>query len=263
METLDWSKRNGDFAGALLDPDTLIPNGIGRGEEEAPKRFSVYRNNVVVSLMEALEDIFPSIKALLGDENFARITRAYVAKSPPRSALIQAYGDNFAEFVDSLPPLRELPFLRDVAKVERSWLDAYHSADAPFITPDDLSGFTPEQTLELTFQPHPSSALIESEHPVFDLFNARETWPNETIDFQTGQDVLITRIDYSPQVIMLAPEQSLFLRLLLQGANLANAIGESMEKFPQFAPATAIALALDARVFTTITIDNDNGEHAA
>ena len=48
------------FAQALLDPDLPCPSGLCTWNGSDPaRRFAVYRNNVVVSLIDALADIVP------------------------------------------------------------------------------------------------------------------------------------------------------------------------------------------------------------
>ena len=64
----------------------------------APRRYGVYRNNVVISLMEALRGAFPSVLAIMGEENFARVARNFVAVHPPRSPMMQRYGEAFPVF---------------------------------------------------------------------------------------------------------------------------------------------------------------------
>ena len=49
-----------DFARALLDPDRPVPTELTSHTARHPqKRFAVYRNNVVVSLVNALRAKFP------------------------------------------------------------------------------------------------------------------------------------------------------------------------------------------------------------
>lgn len=67
---------NEDFGRAIFDADMHIPNGIvGPDGKAAPVRFGVYRNNVIVSLIDAMRDAYPSVLAILGEENFARVAR--------------------------------------------------------------------------------------------------------------------------------------------------------------------------------------------
>ena len=58
------------FRSALLDPSLPVPGGLTDAEgRPAGARYNVYRNNVAVSLTEALHTGFPIISKLLGKEN--------------------------------------------------------------------------------------------------------------------------------------------------------------------------------------------------
>ena len=65
------------FTQALLNPEAAIPAGlIDPQGRPAGKRFNVYRNNVIVSLMDAMETAFPVIQKLIGAENFRNLSAA-------------------------------------------------------------------------------------------------------------------------------------------------------------------------------------------
>jgi len=72
-----------DFAQRLLKPDLPCPSGLKtwNGSDPAP-RFAVYRNNVVVSLVDALAQTFPVTQALVG-EAFFRAPRVFDASRRP------------------------------------------------------------------------------------------------------------------------------------------------------------------------------------
>ena len=77
------------FSAALLNADQPVPEGLSDPTgAPAGARFSVYRNNVVVSLSEALATGFPLVRKLVGQETFQRIAGLYVRKNPPTSPLM-------------------------------------------------------------------------------------------------------------------------------------------------------------------------------
>src|SRR5262245_42138387 len=81
-----FAQARDDFAAALLDPDRPVPAALTAHNGVHPrKRFAVYRNNVVVSLINALRTRFPATEAILGAEFFFATARSFVAAHPPRS----------------------------------------------------------------------------------------------------------------------------------------------------------------------------------
>src|SRR5829696_7581086 len=130
------------FSQALLDRARATPPGIRSvGGWPAERRFSVYRNNVFVSLTEALVTRFPVCHALVGDEFFRAMARGFIELSPPRSPVLMTYGDDFGDFIETFPPARSVPYLGDVARLEAALTLAYHAADATPLTADELASF--------------------------------------------------------------------------------------------------------------------------
>ena len=127
------------FCQALLNADLPAPD-FARDPNGAlaPKRFAVYRNNVVVSLVDALGAAYPGVKTMVGEAFFDALARAYVVQSPPDSPLMIFYGAGFADFLSAFPPVQQLPFLPDLARLERLWLTSYHAADAAALAAADL-----------------------------------------------------------------------------------------------------------------------------
>src|ERR1700733_1305928 len=102
MQPSDWQS---DFATALLDPILPIPQGlIEPGGSSSAKRFAVYRNNVVASLIDALRESFPAPLRIVGEDFFAAMARVYVRSDPPRSPILLEYGSGFANFIQKFEP---------------------------------------------------------------------------------------------------------------------------------------------------------------
>ena len=82
-----------EFAAAVADALAPEPSGLttARGAPD-PKRFAIYRNNVVAGLVGVLEQRFPVTRRLVGDEFFRGMGRAFVAERPARSPVLMEYG---------------------------------------------------------------------------------------------------------------------------------------------------------------------------
>jgi hypothetical protein len=241
---------NSAFAPALLDPDLPPPDGVtGPDGLAAPKRFGVYRNNVVVSLIEAMRAAYPSLLAVMGDSAFDRVARNYIDAHPPASAMMQAFGAHFADFLDGFPPVRNSPFLSDIARLERAHLDAWHAADAEPLDPAMLAAVAPEEAGSLRFEAHPAAFVIESRFPVVDLFAWRNGRPDGGADLKNAQAALVTRphLEVIVQAVPLGTAR--FLACLLAGEELQEAAEAALACDPQFELAPAIALALSAGAF--------------
>jgi hypothetical protein len=99
------------FAAALGEP-SASPPAMTHGRLGAPdaSRFAVYRNNVAVGLIGALEARYPVSRRLTGDELFRAMARAFAHAHRPRSPVMIAYGAEFPEFVaDYLAAWRASP----------------------------------------------------------------------------------------------------------------------------------------------------------
>ena len=104
-----------EFARAILDASLAAPEGLTNPDgAPASKRFDVYRNNVAVSLTEALETGFPVIRKLVGEEFFKAMAGVYLRRHPPASQLMMFYGQSMPAFLDEFEPVAHLHFLQDI-----------------------------------------------------------------------------------------------------------------------------------------------------
>ncbi|MEO1749980.1 MAG: DNA-binding domain-containing protein, partial [Pseudomonadota bacterium] len=171
MQSLPRNTSSTAFSAGLLKPSEATPEGvIGPNGKGAEKRYNVYRNNVTVSLINAMADIYPATQKITGEEFFRALARKYVRQHPPKSPLLFLYGEHFSDFLAGFDHAKHLPYLADVARLERAWLTAYHAADVQPLDPAILANVPPEQTGQLTFQPKPGTAIISSKFPVFTIY---------------------------------------------------------------------------------------------
>ncbi len=79
----------------------------------AADRLAIYRNAYQVRLIEALDDTYPMLHALLGDEVFVALGEAFVAAHPSVHRSIRWYGRRACGFPGAAArPTRNSPFWR-------------------------------------------------------------------------------------------------------------------------------------------------------
>jgi Putative DNA-binding domain len=234
---LPLSERLGGFAAGVLDPALPTPRGIvGPDGEPSTKRFAVYRNNVVVGLTEALQQNFPAVCRLVGEEFFREMARAYVLSEPPASPVLLDYGAGFARFIASFEPAASLPYLADIARVERAWLESYHAPDAPPLPPDMVGNIPSDRVAEMRFTLHPSLRVVVSRFPAFTiwLMNVGDGVPGP-VDLEAGgEDTLILRPRYEVEARSIPKGGPEFLFKLAAGGTLADAAGAALRAEPHF-----------------------------
>ena len=211
-----------DFRAALLDGAIGRPSGLtDSAGRAAGRRFDVYRNNVAVSLTEALAAGFPATVKLLGETNFKSVAGVFLRQSPPATPLMMHYGAGFPEFLAGFPPLAHLGYLGDVAALELALRRSYHAADAAPMAPDNLAAIPPDAMPDVTFTFAPAVELIRSPWHVHAIwaFNMDDGPKPEAI----AQDVLVLRPAFDPEPHPLPPGAYEALSALMNGQPLGTA----------------------------------------
>ena len=249
------------FAAALIDPGRETPAVLtGPGGKAAVKRYNVYRNNVTVSLIEALAAVYPAVQRITGVEFFRAMARFHIRATPPTSPLLFEYGREFPAFIEQYEYARAMPWLADTARIERAWLDAYHAADADPLSAATLGSFPPEQLADLVFVVHPATRIVRSRFSVVTIFAAnRGEAPIDQIDASLPEDALITRFDLDVVVRHLPPGGAVFLTTLIAGQTLGEAAALALDASPAFDIASHIAGMIVAGAFTAATLEKQDG----
>jgi len=253
---LDYTAR---FAPGLTDPTQATPDILsGPRGKAAVKRYNVYRNNVTVSLIDALAAIYPAVQRITGVEFFRAMARFHIRETPPTSRLLFEYGRDFPAFIQAYEYTQAMPWLADVARIERTWLDANHAADAEPLGRDALAEVPPDRLAAAAFSAHPTTRIVRSLFAAATIFSAnRSDEPVDTIDASIAEDVLITRPDYEVTMHHLPTGGAIFLTALIEGQPLGLAAGAALELVSDFDIAAAIAAMMEAGAFTTLHLEEE------
>jgi Putative DNA-binding domain len=250
-----WREIACGFSAAILNPSLPVPKGLhGPEARNADKRYAVYRNNVTVSLIAALEANFPSIRRLVGGDFFAAMAREYARANPPKSRLMAEYGASFPDFLAGFEPLSEYPYMADVARLERLWLDAYHEADSAPLEGAALAALVPDALFGTRFAAHPAARLFSSPFSAVSIMTANRSSGGDVLRTVPGNGEfgLITRPQLDVAVRHVSPSTHAFLIALMTGSTLGESIGSAMALDPEFNLAANIQGFLEAGAFTSI-----------
>ncbi|MEM9709892.1 MAG: DNA-binding domain-containing protein [Pseudomonadota bacterium] len=243
------------FTDALFDAAAPRPAGLSDGVGRAAgRRFDVYRNNIIVSLTEALETAFPVVRKLVGEANFKILARAFVEKHPPSSPLMMYFGGEMPTFLEAFEPVQSIGYLPDMARLEIGLRESYHAADAAAIDPTALQRLDPDRLMASRLGLVPSARLVRSRWPIHAIwrFNSEPGAPKPAM---AAEDVLVLRPVLDPEPHLLPPGGGAFLESLMRKMPLAEAIAAAGQETEAFDLAGALALLISGNAIFKIGED--------
>jgi hypothetical protein len=244
-----------DFATALLDSSHPIASQPIGEHGRASSRFTIYRNNVSASLINALADTFPVCQALVGEDFFRAMALEFVRAHPPKTRILAYYGDAFPDFVRCFPPAASVPYLADVAQLEYRRVLSYHAADDVSVRHEALAALLndAEQINTARFALHAAVHVVKSEFGVFSLWAAHQgACAIESVDPRVAETALIFRRGLDVQTMAIAAATGALIMELKRGATLIEAIETAQNIDPDFALTDTLALLIRENLITAI-----------
>jgi hypothetical protein len=119
-------------------------------------RLGIYRNAYQMRLIEALDDTYPVLHAVLGDDVFTALGEEFVAAHPSVHRSIRWYGGELAQFLPGNLPYAEQPILAELAQLEWTLAEVFDAADVESVPRAALAAIPPADWSELRFEFHPS-----------------------------------------------------------------------------------------------------------
>jgi hypothetical protein len=211
------------FQDAVLSGDTNVLGVILPSKRlDSAARLGVYQEAYPARLTEFLGTDYPTLRALLGDEEFAALAEAYIAATPSRDPNARWYGGKLPDFLRKNEPWSEMRALADLALFERGLADAFDAPNAETLDAGALTTVAAEDQPHLTFRFVPSLAMLRLTAGTLALYEA----VTEEVEFEFPQSeeqetVLIWRdAALDPLYRPLADDEAMVLDAALQGATL-------------------------------------------
>ena len=180
------------------------------------------------------------VRTLVGDAFFAEAARQFIGSSPPTKSWLTAYGDGFPKFLSEYRPASELPYLANVAELERGRIRAVFSEDAAAIDLQALTLLSPAVLMELTVDIHPCATIIPTDFPIYRIWMAHQD-PDGLEQLATvppgpgNEIVLVTRtVDGEALVSRFEAARATFLIALANGVPLGSSWSQALNDDPEF-----------------------------
>jgi hypothetical protein len=206
------------------DPRAASAAALGRG-------LAVHRNTIIKALVDALEANYPTVAQLVGEEWFRAGAAAYARENAPGTPVLALYGEAFPRFLATFEPGRELPYLAEVARIDRLWSEAHAAREMRVLAPDALSRLSPATLFRQHLTLHPATRFGRFQHcavTIWAYHRAALRGADLAIDDRT-EGALITRPRGPIEWARLDLPGFTFLQHLRGGASLGEAATAALE----------------------------------
>ncbi len=221
----------------LGQQSTDLQNLIEAGSFRTDQRINVYRNNIEATLVESLESIYPVSHALVGENYFRHMARAYVREHAPDTGDLRNYGEHLPQFMHSMPGTENFAYLFDIAKIDWACHISFHAVSEIHLPITSLSQFSVDVYESLLFTMNPAAAAVRSEFPIFDIWDYATSdntdKPAPDINVQ-GQQVLICRTENTVKVVQIDQNFYDMFFLFNQQQTLATVFQSLLEANPEY-----------------------------
>jgi hypothetical protein len=258
----EWQRQ---FLAALYDADAPGPRAAVLGNGLEPDaRLRIYRHSSEAIHAGTMRITYPAVLALVGGDYFDHAALGYRRAHPSRSGNLQAFGARFAGYLETLPEIRELAYLPDVARLEWLRQETALAADAGPVAPDAFTHGLADAGKPPRIGLHPSIRLLASAHPVLTIWRyAIQPGPDGLVLDGQGEHVVLWRD--GGEVAMAAPDPASFacIASLARGDALDVAQAAAQAVDPAFELSACLDSLARQELITTLHPSNESREEPA
>tara|TARA_R110002096_G_scaffold13246_8_gene47104 strand:- start:9923 stop:10699 length:777 start_codon:yes stop_codon:yes gene_type:complete len=238
------------FTRSILEGDSgLVSDAIVPAGFPVEERLNIYRNNSFITLGAALAQNFPVLYRLVGQAFFDQLARRYIRVCPPESPVLMTYGAEMANFLCSVPEVKDLPYLSDVARFEHQWNFTFNGPDASGFEIARLNEIAPEKFNDLVFRFLPNMGMLYSVYPILDIWlaNQEDSPLGVEINLDQGEAYLaVFRRGLEVEVMRLDEAGYELVKRLAAGETLGQAGTQVMDLYTDFSLEVALQAILQA-----------------
>lgn len=129
MQLADLERSFWRIVRAPTPPENAGEHFVSHGALDAARRLGIYHSAYFSRQEQVLVELFPRLSAVLGEEEFHRISRGLILSRPSRTPIIERIAADLPDYLATTERLR--PALIDLARLEWARTDALLSPNEP------------------------------------------------------------------------------------------------------------------------------------
>lgn len=171
----ELQKTQQQFLNYLLNKDNNFEDlVIGTKKFDSATRLGIYGNAYAARLAEVLQDNYPALHTLMGDDANEKMAYAYLAENPSQHYSVRYFGHKLADYLRTHDAYKNTPVFAEMAAFEWALRNAFDSDDKTAVGIDALQAIPPERWGEMHFTLHPSVHRLDLSWNVPILWQAIE-----------------------------------------------------------------------------------------
>jgi len=199
----------------------------GNERLSARDRLSIYANAYFYRLLDIFKEEFSCTYTVLGDVSFHNLITGYLIEYPPSEPSVLDAGRHLAHYLETISgsaraAVAHVPFLADLARLERACIEVFHGVDAEALEQTSLHGLAPESWPMLRIRLHPAAQIFDIEWRIDALMTAIKGGRQWELPERTSATILVwrkqSRVHYRP----LGPGERTALRTAASSADFAS-----------------------------------------
>jgi len=145
---------------------------VNQGKLSNDFRISIYTNAYRMRLRECMETDHEVLGIYLGDDLFDQMVDGYITQYPSKQTSLRYFCEQLPLFLAEAEPFKSHPVIAQLATFERTLLAAFDADDKKASSQTDLAQLAPEAWANLTFEPHPSIRIFNTEYNCVEIWQA-------------------------------------------------------------------------------------------
>lgn len=244
------------FAQALFAPPAAPRDEVAA--LAAQPAFAVYRNTVLKGCIDALVANYPAVVRLTGEDWLREAAAIYAREAPPATPMLLEYGSDFAAFLARFAPAAELPYLPDVARLDRLWTQAHTAPSEDAVEPAAVARLAPEALASAVLHPHAAArwAWFDS-GPIYSIWSRnRAIAPSQAALEWKPEGALLVRPHDAVEWLALDEGGCALLDACAEGRTLGDAAGAALAAQPDLDLRSLMSALLDAGAFGRLSLQH-------